>query len=99
VRDRAKSLASNVGPREDSEHARHHQRAFSLDRDDAGVRMGRAHHRRVHLTGKREVVAEPPLSPEQAIVLLAPEGLANGTWSEGRAAHAGIVGSVVDPGQ
>jgi hypothetical protein len=39
--------------------------------------MGGAHHRRVHLAGQREIVPEPSPPPEQALILLAPQRLAD----------------------
>src|SRR2546422_1010332 len=75
MRDDAEPILGDVSPCENSEHARHRPRPLDLDRDDAGMRVRRAHDRRVHLAGKREVVAEPPAAPKQAIVLLAPDRL------------------------
>src|SRR5438477_557939 len=49
---------------------------------DPRVRMRRAHHRRVRLTRQAEVVGEAPGAGEQALVLLAPQGLSY------RACHA-----------
>src|SRR2546422_3223281 len=86
MRDDAEPILGDVSPCENSEHARHRPRPLDLDRDDAGMRVRRAHDRRVHLAGKREVVAEPPAAPKQAIVLLAPDRLTDGA---GNGRHAG----------
>lgn len=71
VRDGAETVGEDVGPGEDAEHARHRARGAGVDRDDAGMSVRRAHHRRVRLAGQREVVAESPLAAEQPLVLRA----------------------------
>ena len=71
--------ASAIGAGEDAEHARHRRppRAVSI-RDDARMRMRRAHHRRIGLTRQAEIVAEAALAGEQPRVFLAPHRLADG---------------------
>ena len=48
-----------------------------IDAADARMRMGRAHHRRVGLAVRAEIVAEPALAGDQPLVLLAADGLAD----------------------
>ena len=86
VGDGAEAILRKVGAREDAEHARARPRVLGGDCDDARVRVRRAHDRRVDLAGQREVVAESPATAEQAIVLLAPNGLAD--WTR-HGEHAG----------
>jgi hypothetical protein len=57
-------------------HAGHRLGGGSVDRDDPGVRISRAHEARVQLAGRRQVVGELADALEQAFVLDALDGVA-----------------------
>jgi len=77
VRDRGELVGEAIGAGEDPEHARHGARACRVDPEDAGVRVGRAHHRGKCLARELEVVAEAALAGHQARVLVARDRLAD----------------------
>jgi hypothetical protein len=55
---------------DDADHTRHGERGGGVDRTDAGMRERRAHDRRDAGVRQRiEVVDEPPLAPQEGIVL------------------------------
>ena len=71
VRDGGQPVGEAVGAAEDAEHARHRLGARRIDAEDARVRMGRAHHRRVGLAVEVEIVAEAAAAGDEPLVLLA----------------------------
>ncbi len=78
VLDRVETVRPYVGAGEHAEYARHCSGLRGVDPDDARMRMRGAHHRRVGLAVHREIVGEPPLAGQQALVLLAAQRLADG---------------------
>ena len=77
VADGAEAVGGAIGAGEDAEHAGHRQRRRLVDRNDARVRVRRAHHRRVRLTGKTEIVGEAALPGDEPRVFVARHGLAD----------------------
>ena len=77
VRDGAEVVGRAIGAGEHAEHAGHRQRARLVDRDDARMGVRRAHHRRVGLAGKTEIVGEAALADDQPRVFVARHGLAD----------------------
>jgi hypothetical protein len=72
-----------VGAREDGEHSRQLERRRTVDATDASVRVERAHEGRVRLVSQIEVVAEASGALDEALVLLAEDGLTDAlvaTW-------------------
>ena len=78
VRNGLEAVGAAVGAGEDAEHARHGARLLGVDAQDAGMRIGRAHHRRIGLPRQAEVVAEPAPAGGEAEVLLAAQRLSDG---------------------
>src|SRR5262249_54860577 len=76
VRDRPQAVGEGVGAGEDRQHARELLGRAPVDVHDAGVGVGRPHHRRVRLTRHVHVVAVAPAPGDQAPVFLASHGLA-----------------------
>ena len=77
VADGAEAVGGAIGAGEDAEHAGHVQRRRLVDGDDACVRVRRAHHRRVGLIGKTEIVGEAALAGDEPRVFVARHGLAD----------------------
>ena len=76
VRDGAEAVGLAIGAGEHAEHAGQRQRSGLVDRDDARMGVRRAHHRRVGLPGKIEIVGEAALADDQPRVFVARHGLA-----------------------
>ncbi len=74
VRDRTELVRAAVGAGEHAEHPRHRLGACGVDAPDAGMRMGRAHDRRIGLPRHAEIVAEAALTGDQAGILVAGQG-------------------------
>ena len=94
VRDRPKAVGLAIGAGEHAEHAGHRQRAGLVDRDDARMGVRRAHHRRVSLPGKIEVVGEAALADEQPRVFVARPGLPDEAEAGFRFIHRRAAGHV-----
>ncbi len=69
VRNGADLVGSAIGAGEHADHARHRFRPFRIDRNDPGVRMGRAHNNRVSLAVDIEIVGETALARNQPLDL------------------------------
>ena len=70
VRDLAQPVGHAVRPVQHGEHAVHAARRARIDAIDPRMGMDRTHEHRMNLASEREVVAEPPASGQQALVLL-----------------------------
>ena len=75
VPDRAEAVGVAIGAGEHPEHAGQRQRSGLVDRDDARMGVRRAHHRRIGLAGKIEIVGEAALADDQPRVFGARPGL------------------------
>ena len=69
VRDRPEIVGQTIGTGEHAEHALHFFRTRGIDADDARMRIGRAHDRRVGLPVEQEIVAELAAPGDQPLVL------------------------------
>ena len=78
MRDRRQPIGGAVLAGKDAEHTRHRQRPPHVDPHDPGMRVRRAHDRGIGLSRQNEIVAEPALSGQQALILLAAQRLADG---------------------
>jgi hypothetical protein len=72
-RDRSDAIGHEIAPGEHAEHARHLERRRRIDRHDVGVRVGRAHERRVGLIRRIEVVGVASLTRQETIILASPD--------------------------
>src|SRR5215471_13793586 len=70
VRDRRKPLGGAIGAGKDAEYTGYGFCRRDIDRNDARMRMRRAHHRRMGLTVEIEIVAEAALAGDEPLVLL-----------------------------
>ena len=77
VRDGAEFVGRAIGAGVDAEHAGQLERRGLVDRDDARMGVRRAHHRRLRLAGKTEIVGEAALPGDEPRVLVARHGLAD----------------------
>ena len=75
----AEPVRRAIRPGEDGQHARQREGGGGVDRQDARMRMGRAHHRRAGLARQGEVVGEAAPAGQQARILLAPDRPADGS--------------------
>src|SRR5271169_3110907 len=69
VLDGAESIGRAIGARVNAEHAGQLERRGLVDRDNARMRVRRAHHRRLRLPGKTEIVGEAALPGDEPRVL------------------------------
>ena len=77
VRNGFELVGREIGAGEHAEHARHRLRRRSIDRDNARVRIGRAHHDRIGLAVEIEIVGEAAFAGDEPRVLGAGHGLAD----------------------
>ena len=73
VRHGVKAVGCNVGAGQHRQHAGHGARRRRVDRDDARVRVRRAHEHRIGLTRQAQIIAVAAGAAEQAQVFLASE--------------------------
>src|SRR5207253_5126755 len=76
-RDAAELLALRISPREHQMDARHRLRRAGVDTLDPGMRMRRHHHRAVQHVRQLDVVDVARAAGEEALVLDAPDRLAD----------------------
>ena len=77
MRDRLEAVGERVGAGEHGDDSGQRQGGGGVDGADAGVRMRRAHHDRIGLAGKVEIVAETAVPDHQRGIFLADDRLAN----------------------
>ena len=75
VPDRPEPVGGAIGAGENAKHAGQRQRALLVDRHDARMRVRRAHHGGIGLTGKIEVVGETALAGDEPRVFMPRQGL------------------------
>ncbi len=71
VRDRLEPVGDRVGAGEHGEHPGQRHGGGGVDAANAGMGVRRAHHDRMRLAGKLDVVAEAALAGQQLRVFLA----------------------------
>ena len=77
VRNRLQRIGGAIRAGVAPQHAGHGSRRAGVDAEDARMRMRRAQHRREHLSGQAEVVAELPAAGQEALILFAAQRLAD----------------------
>ena len=78
VGDGLQSIVKKILPGEHAEHAGHGQHAVLVDCENSRMGMGRARHGGIGLPIKAEIIGETALAGDQALILLAADGLADG---------------------
>ena len=73
----AELVGGAIGAGEHAEHAGHRLRPRGIDRDNARMRIRRAHHHRIGLAVETEIVGEAALAGDQPLILLARHRLAD----------------------
>ena len=87
VRNGLEPIGRAIGAGEDAEHARHRFCPRRIDRDDARMRIRRAHHRRIGLAVESEIVGEAAIAGDEPRIFLARHRLAD----EAEARLSGLV--------
>jgi len=77
VRDRREAVCETISARADTEHARHGPGTRAINRNNARMRMPRAHHHRIGLAVEIEIVGEAALAGNEPRIFLALHRLAD----------------------
>ena len=75
MRDRPQPVGQEIAAGQHRQHARHCARRRGIERADAGMRVRRAHHRRIGEVREGEIVAVAALADQQPAILPAPHRL------------------------
>ena len=78
VGDGLQPIVDEILSREHAEHAGHGKHAVLVDRKNSRMGMGRARHGGIGLPIEAEIIGELALASDQAPILLAADGLADG---------------------
>ena len=78
VGDGLQPIVDEILSRKHAEHAGHGKHAVLVDRKNSRMGMGRARHGGIGLPIKAEIIGETALAGDQASILLAADGLADG---------------------